>query len=174
MFAYEKPFRNFWQYFEPVRNNMPANCSADVQAVMTHIDKTFMGRNASAIQAIKDNFGLGDMKHLDDVAGARKLTIFSHVINSILIIFQVRNNLWDWQSLQVTSGAGTQFYRFCDALEIKDGVHAPASGFGLEHALAAWGTYWRDIYLSGCKYTPKLLTDFRLMYLGYSMWQTGR
>ncbi|KDR84025.1 hypothetical protein GALMADRAFT_54306 [Galerina marginata CBS 339.88] len=122
---------DFWQYFEPIRNNMPANCSADVQAVISFVDKTFTGKNATAIQAIKENFGLGNMTHLDDVAGA------------------LRNNLWDWQSLQVTSGAATQFYRFCDALEFKNGVSAPATGFGLESALASWGTYWRNIYLSG-------------------------
>ena len=61
----------------------------------------------------------------------------------------VRNNLWDWQSLQVTSGAGSQFYRFCDALEYRNGVKAPASGWGVEYAFAAWGKYWRTIYLSG-------------------------
>lgn len=53
---------------------MPANCSADVQAVIAHIDKTFTSRNATAIQALKDNWGLGVMTHLDDVAGAREST----------------------------------------------------------------------------------------------------
>ncbi|KAF9556834.1 hypothetical protein CPC08DRAFT_74264 [Agrocybe pediades] len=120
---------DFWQYFEPIRLNMPANCSADVQAVIAHVDKTFSGKNQTAIQQLKENFGLGNMTHLDDVAGA------------------LRNNMWDWQSLQVTSGPGTQFYKFCDALEVKDGVQAPASGFGLEHALSAWGAYWRSYYL---------------------------
>ncbi|PPQ79519.1 hypothetical protein CVT25_003401 [Psilocybe cyanescens] len=122
---------DFWQYFEPIRTNMPANCSADVQAVIAHVDKTFSGKNATAIQALKENFGLGNLTHLDDAAGA------------------LRNNLWDWQSLQVTSGAGSQFYRFCDALEFKNGVEAPASGFGLQSALQSWGTYWRTTYLSG-------------------------
>ncbi|KIM46447.1 hypothetical protein M413DRAFT_314906 [Hebeloma cylindrosporum] len=122
---------NFWQYFEPIRLNMPSNCSADVQAVISHIDTTFRGKNTTAIQTIKENFGLGAMSHLDDVAGA------------------LRNNLWDWQSLQITSGAGSQFYRFCDALEVKDGQQAPANGWGLDHALAAWGNYWRTTYLSG-------------------------
>ena len=60
----------------------------------------------------------------------------------------VRNNLWDWQGLQVTSGAGNQFTKFCDALEVKDGVSAPASGWGVDHALAAWGSYWRSTYLA--------------------------
>ncbi|KAF8180113.1 serine carboxypeptidase S28-domain-containing protein [Pholiota molesta] len=121
---------DFWQYFEPIRQNMPKNCSADIQAVIAHVDQTLSGRNATAIQAIKDNWGLGVMTHLDDVAGA------------------LRNNLWDWQSLQITSGPGNQFSNFCDALEVKDGVSAPASGWGLDHAFSAWGSYWRTFYLA--------------------------
>lgn len=50
---------------------MPQNCSADVQVVMAHIDEVFSGENATAIQEIKELFGMGDMTHLDDVAGAR-------------------------------------------------------------------------------------------------------
>ncbi|KAL0955656.1 hypothetical protein HGRIS_001883 [Hohenbuehelia grisea] len=120
---------DFWRYFEPVRQNMPRNCSADVQAVIAHIDTVFKGNNATAIQAIKDNFGLGIVTHLDDVAGA------------------LRNNLWDWQSLQVTSGPNTTFTRFCDSLEVKNGVSAPASGWGVETALPAWGNFWKSGYL---------------------------
>ena len=54
----------------------------------------------------------------------------------------VRNNLWDWQSLQVYSGPGTQFYEFCDALEVKDRMASGPEGWGLEHALRAWGAYF--------------------------------
>ncbi|KAG6854358.1 hypothetical protein C0991_007863 [Blastosporella zonata] len=121
---------DFWEYFEPIRLNMPANCSADVQAVIAEVDKTFTGKNNTAIQAIKDAFGLGNMTHLDDIAGA------------------LRNNLWDWQSLQPTTGPNGQFYRFCDALEVKNGISAPASGWGLNHALAAWSSYFKNIYFS--------------------------
>ena len=42
----------------------------------------------------------------------------------------VRNNLWDWQELQPLSYSREgypQFYQFCDALEVKDGVNARAS-----------------------------------------------
>lgn len=62
--------RNFWRYFEPIRQNMPQNCSADVQAVISHVDKVFTGKDTKAIQAIKDSFGMGDVTHLDDAAGA--------------------------------------------------------------------------------------------------------
>jgi hypothetical protein len=29
---------DFWGYFEPIRQQMPKNCSADVEAVVSHID----------------------------------------------------------------------------------------------------------------------------------------
>ncbi|TFY82702.1 hypothetical protein EWM64_g1303 [Hericium alpestre] len=45
------------------------------------------------------------------------------------------------------SGPGAQFYRFCDALEVDNGKIAPAGGFGLEHAIAKWGAYFRNTYL---------------------------
>lgn len=48
---------------------MPANCSADVEAVIAHVDEVFSGNDATAIQVLKDNWGLGEMTHLDDVAG---------------------------------------------------------------------------------------------------------
>ncbi|KAJ6560457.1 serine carboxypeptidase S28-domain-containing protein [Mycena capillaripes] len=121
---------DFWQYFEPIRLFMPANCSADVVRVMSHIDDVFTGSDQKAIQSIKDSFGMGDVTHLDDVAGA------------------LRHNLVDWQSLLMSSGPGALFYNFCDALEVKDGVSAPAAGWGLDHALGAWASYFSTTYLS--------------------------
>ena len=61
---------NFWQYYDPIRQFMPQNCSADVQAVVAHIDKTFTSGTKDEINSIKDTFGLGNVTHLDDVAGA--------------------------------------------------------------------------------------------------------
>lgn len=58
----------------------------------------------------------------------------------------MRNNLWDWQSLQPTSGPGATFFDFCDALEVKDGKSAPAAGWGLAHALPAWGAFFSGAY----------------------------
>lgn len=62
----------------------------------------------------------------------------------------VRNNLWDWQSLSPSTGPNGTFFQFCDALEVKNGVSAPASGWGVNHALQAWGTFWQNGYLDNC------------------------
>ncbi|KAL0955730.1 hypothetical protein HGRIS_001947 [Hohenbuehelia grisea] len=120
----------YWRYFEPIRTNMPRACARDVQAVIEYVDRTFRGKNQTAIQAIKDNFGMSKVTHLVDVAGA------------------LRNNLWDWQGLQPTSGPNAAFNRFCKALEMKDGVSAPNSGWGRRHAMEAWGKYWKSGYMA--------------------------
>lgn len=58
--------------------------------------------------------------------------------------------MWYWQNLQ-PAGENQIFYAFCDALEVKDGVSAPAEGWGLEHALAAYGTYMSEFLNLICK-----------------------
>ncbi|KAJ3558317.1 hypothetical protein NM688_g1004 [Phlebia brevispora] len=118
---------DYWGYFEPIRQYMATNCSADVEAVIAHIDSVFTGSNQTQINQLKAMFGWQNLTHLDDAAGA------------------LRNNLWDWQSLSPDSGGGV-FFEFCDALEVKDGVNAPASGWGLDHALPAWATFWTETY----------------------------
>ncbi|KAF8518527.1 serine carboxypeptidase S28-domain-containing protein [Hysterangium stoloniferum] len=120
---------DYWGYFEPIRQNMPANCSADVQAVVSHFDEVFTFGTPEEQQSLKEMFGMGDMTHLDDVAGS------------------LRNILWDWQSLQPYIGPGATFFHSCDALEVKDGINAPPSGWGLTHALEAWGAYFTNTYL---------------------------
>lgn len=62
---------------------MPQNCTADVEAVISHIDKTFTTGSTSQINALKAQFGMQNVTHLDDVAAA------------------LRGPFWVWQDLQV-------------------------------------------------------------------------
>ena len=63
----------------------------------------------------------------------------------------VQQNLFSRQSLQPDSGPNQAFYQFCNALEVKNGVNAPASGWGLDYALQAWGSYWTSTYYKQSK-----------------------
>ncbi|KAK2464509.1 hypothetical protein APHAL10511_003488 [Amanita phalloides] len=119
---------NFWEYFEPIRQHMPQNCSADVQVVIEFADEIYASDDTEIIQGFKDLFGMGDVTHFDDVVGT------------------LRRNIEDWQNLQPSSGPGTVFYQFCDALEVKDGVSASEEGWGLEHALNGWGSFYQQYY----------------------------
>ena len=58
----------------------------------------------------------------------------------------MRRNLIDWRFLEPDVGPGAMFFEFCDALEVKDGISAPATGWGLEHAINSWGPFWSDTY----------------------------
>ncbi|KAH8094950.1 serine carboxypeptidase S28-domain-containing protein [Cristinia sonorae] len=123
---------DFWRYFEPIREHMPKNCSADIQAVVTHFDKVVASGNKKAINALYATFGLEGAQYADDVA-------------SIL-----RGPIFEWQDLGPRTGPNAGFYQFCDALEVKNGVSAPAKGWGLDHALKAWGDYTKVIVKSQC------------------------
>ena len=49
-----------------------------------------------------------------------------------------------WQDSS-TLGFSEGFQAFCDWLEIdRDRRAAPAEGWGLTHALKAWGSYWKE------------------------------
>lgn len=67
---------DFWAYFEPIRQSMPQNCSTDVAAVIEYVDTVFKNGTQAQINAVKSNFGLADMVHQDDVAGARTFSFF--------------------------------------------------------------------------------------------------
>lgn len=58
---------------------MPKNCSADFERVIAHMDDVFTNGTASEQAALKRQFGMQNVTHLDDVAGA------------------MRNPMWDWQ-----------------------------------------------------------------------------
>ncbi|OJT07638.1 hypothetical protein TRAPUB_1498 [Trametes pubescens] len=121
---------DFWGYFEPIRQAMPANCSADIEAVIAHVDTVLTSNNTAQINTLKSTFGLQGLAHNDDFAAA------------------LQENFLSWQALQPNSGPGGDFYEFCDALEIKNGVSAGPSGWGLDNALQAWGNYWKSKYYS--------------------------
>lgn len=138
---------DFWGYFTPIRENMPQNCSADIQVAIQHIDTVFTSGSTSDQKALKDLFGLGAVTHLDDVAGVSVLQPYGRWSELTINLQALRNNLWTWQSDQPDSGKGSAFYKFCDILEVKNGVSAPAAGWGLNNTLLAWGGYWKNTYL---------------------------
>jgi hypothetical protein len=49
---------------------MPKNCSADVEAVTAYVVDVFMNGTDDAIAALKSNWGMGNVSHLDDVVSA--------------------------------------------------------------------------------------------------------
>lgn len=64
-------------------------------------------------------------------------------------IATVKEPLQSWQDLNIVTSADSEFYYFCDALEIgSDNVTvAGPGGWGLDHALAAWSAFYREQYV---------------------------
>lgn len=67
---------DFWGYFQPILEYMPKNCSADVLAVIEHIDSVFTGKDRNAINQLLSVWNFTALSnHLDDAAGARELLV---------------------------------------------------------------------------------------------------
>lgn len=57
-----------WEYFVPVQEGMPQNCSKDVSLVVDYVDKVLNHGNATSKTALKSMFGLENVEHDDDFA----------------------------------------------------------------------------------------------------------
>lgn len=82
--VHESSHRNFWSYFEPIRQFMPQNCSADIQAVISHVDQVFTNGTSSQILSLQEQFNLQTLQHLDDAAGACTYYNDSHISSIVL------------------------------------------------------------------------------------------
>ncbi|RXW18301.1 hypothetical protein EST38_g7542, partial [Candolleomyces aberdarensis] len=58
---------DFWQYWSTIEQYMPANCTADVKAVVSLIDGVLDSGNQTRMTEIKTQFGLGSLGTLDFV-----------------------------------------------------------------------------------------------------------
>ncbi|KAM3083810.1 hypothetical protein ACMFMF_001174 [Clarireedia jacksonii] len=123
---------DYWQYFYPVQDGMPKNCSADINRVINYMDNILIHGNATAKTALKKTFGLEGIKHDDDFMAV------------------LENGPWLWQSNSFyTNYSG--FFQFCDTIE---NVTAGAAitpgpeGVGLELALQGYAK-WVKAYVPG-------------------------
>jgi hypothetical protein len=56
-----------WQYFVPIQERLPQNCSTDLVKTIDYIDSILTGPDESAKDALKKKFMLGDLRD-DDFA----------------------------------------------------------------------------------------------------------
>ncbi|KAI8965241.1 peptidase S28 [Daldinia sp. FL1419] len=89
---------DYWQYFDPIQEEMPKNCSEDYAAIIGHVDEVFTSGTRKEVDNLKKLFGLQNLSHLDDAAAA------------------ISSPIWAWQSIQFTSSY-SEFYQMCDAIE---------------------------------------------------------
>ncbi|KAI1192412.1 serine carboxypeptidase S28-domain-containing protein [Nemania serpens] len=128
---------DFWQYFVPVQEATPKNCSADVNTVIEYVDSVLLHGSSREKAQLKAKFKLGGLQDADFASA-------------------IENGPWTWQSGQfysTTTLGYTPFYRFCDYVEnvwpgSKNKVPS-ARGVGLSKALDGYAKWFTETYLPG-------------------------
>lgn len=85
---------DYWQYFQPVQDGMPKNCSKDLSLVIDHVDQVLANGSAADVHTLKDMFGLADVPYADDFGAA------------------LENGPWLWQSNRCEFISGKEFFTF--------------------------------------------------------------
>jgi len=124
---------DYYGYFLPVQQGMPANCSKDVSLVIDHMDSILLNGTADEVHQLKAKFGLESVEHNDDFMAA------------------LENGPWLWQGNQFYYNGG--FFEWCDYIENAvnaTGAAVPgAGGVGLTKALDGYAQWWKDIFFPG-------------------------
>ncbi|RDL39517.1 putative serine protease K12H4.7 [Venustampulla echinocandica] len=124
---------DYWQYFVPVQQGMPKNCSKDISLVIDYMDNVWKKGSPAEKLALKTKFGLESLEHEEDVMAV------------------LENGPWLWQSNSFYSNY-SGFYQFCDAIEnVTAGaaVTPDANGVGLETALAGYANWTKSELIPG-------------------------
>jgi len=125
---------DYWQYFAPIQEGMPKNCSKDVNLVVEYMDDVFTNGNADEQLALKQKFGLEYLEHADDVMGV------------------IENGPWLWQSNSFYTNY-SDFFQFCDAVEnVTAGakVTPDENGVGLEIAIEGYANWTKGFVVGWC------------------------
>ncbi|KAG9045421.1 hypothetical protein FS837_006331 [Tulasnella sp. UAMH 9824] len=127
---------DFWQYFEPIEEGMPKNCSKDVAAVIKAVDQTLLYGSQAEKQTLKESFGLYNLRD-DDFAQT--------------LVYP----MYGWQSMQASSYAFSgedPFFQFCDAIETypDETIEMSAKGVGMPTALNNYAKFMKTYYAPGC------------------------
>lgn len=135
--AVVEPIADYWQYFEPIDNAMPRNCSKDYKLAIKKLDKMLDGKDAEGRKKLKAKFGLGDLAD-DDFGSA------------------LTNPFGSWQSTKFTTGPGkVVLYNMCDYIEgVPNGTENGTKtipgeeGVGGCKALKGLAQYMREVYVA--------------------------
>jgi hypothetical protein len=128
---------DFWQYFAPVQEATPRNCSSDVNAVINYVDLVLSFGSKKRKQELKKKFMLEDLEDGDFAAA-------------------LEWGPWQWQSTQfysVKNTGYTPYYRFCDYVENvwpnSTNKVPGARGVGLAKALDGYAKYVKEEVIPG-------------------------
>ncbi|KAG9045423.1 hypothetical protein FS837_006333 [Tulasnella sp. UAMH 9824] len=150
---------DFWQYFEPIEEGMPKNCSKDVAAVIKHVDEILLYGSEADKHKLKEPFGLWGLK--DDDFGQTLVW-----------------PMYGWQSMQASSYATSgedPFFKFCDAIETHSNgkIEMSAKGVGMPTALNNYAKWMNTQYAQGCGQGGACYTTYDYNTDQYKDWSVG-
>ncbi|KAI1386599.1 peptidase S28 [Hypoxylon trugodes] len=128
---------DFWQYFVPVQEATPKNCSADLSKVIDYVDNVLTNGTPREAARLKARFKLDGLEDADFATA-------------------LANGPWSWQSGQFYSASltgHTPYYQFCDYIEnawpnATTSVPGP-EGVGLARALHGYVKWFTEVELPG-------------------------
>ncbi|KAI0157148.1 peptidase S28 [Hypoxylon sp. FL1284] len=128
---------DFWQYFVPVQEATPQNCSSDLNAVIDYVDSVLLKGSPMEKAKLKDMFMLGGIEDADFAAA-------------------LENGPWQWQSGQFYSDSISgynPYYRFCDYVENvwpnSTNAVPGEEGVGMTKALSGYAKWFTEVALPG-------------------------
>ncbi|KIO21847.1 hypothetical protein M407DRAFT_123211 [Tulasnella calospora MUT 4182] len=122
---------DFWEYWEPIEEGMPQNCSADMAAAVSYMDNIMATGTPDEVTALKTKFGMESVAN-DDFGAAIQYPI----------------NTWqDMQAYDFAQQGTSLFYQFCDAIETNaDGTQSTnPQGVGMPLALDNWAEVFKAV-----------------------------
>ncbi|KAM7191978.1 hypothetical protein V8F20_009102 [Naviculisporaceae sp. PSN 640] len=131
---------DYWNYFTPIQEVTPKNCSSDVNAVYEYIDNLLATGSVDEKTALKGQFMLGNLTDQD----------FGYAL---------AYGPYSWQGARF-SGPNS-FYEFCDYVEnvwpTSDNPAPGPEGVGLTKALDGYARFVREKIIPGyCQNSPYL------------------
>jgi hypothetical protein len=136
---------DYWSYFVPIQEGMPANCSRDFERIVDYVDGLIAANDTAELGKLKSEFRLEGLSHDDDFTAALGWP------------------LGEWQSIQLYSNYST-FYQMCDTIEgvrmasangtnqrVSNATVPGVGGVGVEKALSNYAAWFRAEFLPNCK-----------------------
>ncbi|KAK7209164.1 hypothetical protein V2G26_016342 [Clonostachys chloroleuca] len=128
---------DFWQYFTPVLEATPKNCSRDINDAIEYIDHVLLHGNTKQKHELKDKFLLADLSDADFASA-------------------LEYGPWQWQSTQFYSekvNGFNSYYRFCDYVENvwpnSTNKVPGAHGVGRAKAIEGYAKWFKEELLPG-------------------------
>ncbi|KAG8893624.1 hypothetical protein FRB99_001833 [Tulasnella sp. 403] len=127
---------DFWQYYEPIEEGMPKNCSSDAALVVKAVDQLLLNGTAEDKLRLKDAFGLRSLTD-DDFGSAISWPIGR------------------WQGMRASSyeyDGEDLFFQWCDSMETfaNGTVNISPKGVGLERAIVGYAEFIRSSFGPDC------------------------